>query len=417
MKFMKSIVLSLVLFLSMSIVYAQKKRIEFEDNLSWQQVKAKAKAENKFIFMDIFASWCGSCKWMDENVFDSEFVANFMNEKFVCVKMQTDSIRDAKCVESTAKIQRDYNIKSLPTFIFFDPEAKVVHKFVGAVSDSTFVKLAASALDPNKQYYTLLVKYKSGNLNSTQIPFLVKLSNYAGEVSEAKQIAEDYIDKYLLNLDERDLMTKGNLTFIRENLSSTQTRGFEFFMREREQINALLGPNKAEYAVRSIISKDYIPSGTNITITQQEWERLEKEVTSKFGCIGREMIYGRRMNYCLESKDWPNFTKYYVLYYKMALARPEWNINNMSWFLFNYSKDSTALLFACDVVMRYAMEEWYQNDPAAYDTYASLLYRCGRRDKAIDWQENAVKIAKGTPYEKTQQTNLIKMKRGEKTWF
>jgi thiol:disulfide interchange protein len=44
------------------------KGIRFEHGLSWAQVKEKAKAENKYIFMDCYATWCGPCKAMDKNV-------------------------------------------------------------------------------------------------------------------------------------------------------------------------------------------------------------------------------------------------------------------------------------------------------------------------------------------------------------
>jgi thiol:disulfide interchange protein len=44
------------------------KGINFENNLSWEQVKEKAKAENKYIFVDCYATWCGPCKAMDKEV-------------------------------------------------------------------------------------------------------------------------------------------------------------------------------------------------------------------------------------------------------------------------------------------------------------------------------------------------------------
>jgi len=39
--------------------------VEFDRDLTWQQVKLKAKAENKYIFMDCYATWCGPCKKME----------------------------------------------------------------------------------------------------------------------------------------------------------------------------------------------------------------------------------------------------------------------------------------------------------------------------------------------------------------
>ncbi len=38
------------------------KVIHFENGLSWEQIKEKAKAEHKYIFVDCYATWCGPCK-------------------------------------------------------------------------------------------------------------------------------------------------------------------------------------------------------------------------------------------------------------------------------------------------------------------------------------------------------------------
>ncbi|MBO9572315.1 MAG: hypothetical protein J7497_08925, partial [Chitinophagaceae bacterium] len=39
-------------------VHAADSGINFEVRLTWQQIKDKAKAENKFIFVDCYATWC-----------------------------------------------------------------------------------------------------------------------------------------------------------------------------------------------------------------------------------------------------------------------------------------------------------------------------------------------------------------------
>ncbi|ULT27695.1 thioredoxin domain-containing protein [Sphingobacterium sp. E70] len=43
--------------------------MKFVEGLSWKQVKERAKAENKFIFVELFATWCGPCQYMSNEVF------------------------------------------------------------------------------------------------------------------------------------------------------------------------------------------------------------------------------------------------------------------------------------------------------------------------------------------------------------
>ena len=45
--------------------------------LFWEQIKQKAKQENKYIFIDAYTTWCGPCKMMDEYVYANDSESNF----------------------------------------------------------------------------------------------------------------------------------------------------------------------------------------------------------------------------------------------------------------------------------------------------------------------------------------------------
>ncbi len=64
--------------------------MKFERGLSWQQVKEKAKSQNKYIFIDCYTTWCSPCKAMDKDVFSDKSVADLFNDKFVSFKLQMD---------------------------------------------------------------------------------------------------------------------------------------------------------------------------------------------------------------------------------------------------------------------------------------------------------------------------------------
>ena len=51
------------------------------------------------------------------------------------------------------------------------------------------------------------------------------------------------------------------------------------------------------------------------------------------------------------------------------------------------------------------------------DTYANLLYKTGKKDLAVEWEQKALNILKqnNEDYAGYQET-LDKMKKGEKTW-
>src|SRR5687768_11668505 len=67
--------------------------IKWTTGLSWQQVKQKAKTENKYIFLDCFTTWCGPCKVMDNNVYPNDSVGKYFNSKFISVRVQMDKTK------------------------------------------------------------------------------------------------------------------------------------------------------------------------------------------------------------------------------------------------------------------------------------------------------------------------------------
>src|SRR5580698_5571138 len=85
------LILCVFSFSGFSQVAALVPGVHFETGLSWDQVVLKARAENKFIFIDCYASWCGPCKEMDKLVYPEEKMGDFMNCRFISVKVQMDT--------------------------------------------------------------------------------------------------------------------------------------------------------------------------------------------------------------------------------------------------------------------------------------------------------------------------------------
>lgn len=247
-----------------------------------------------------------------------------------------------------------------------------------------------------------------------KMPAKIFAAKIDGDTKLAMDLTNDYLDNYLFKLKKNELMTKGNLLFICQNMFNTASRCFKFLNSNRVEVNAILGNNMAEYALRTAISRQFIPNENEWEKVKVDWDLLEKSLGSKFGQLGQETVLGKRMMYYLKIKDWTSFGKYYMFYFEKALERPEYNINDITWHLFLNVNNPKALEFAIDVVMKYAMVEWYQNDYHAYDTYANLLYKIGRIREGLEWEEKAVKLSKQN---KELVETLEKMRRGEQTWI
>src|ERR1700741_3886024 len=127
--------LNILLVLLPLLSFGQGKGIEFVKMPGWKQGLARAKAENKYIFVDCYATWCGPCKQMDDEVYTQSEVGGYFNTHFISVKVQVDKTpaddQDVrKWYRDAASLQSTYGIKALPTFLFFAPDGQPVHRSV-----------------------------------------------------------------------------------------------------------------------------------------------------------------------------------------------------------------------------------------------------------------------------------------------
>jgi len=54
--------------------------------------------------------------------------------------------------------------------------------------------------------------------------------------------------------------------------------------------------------------------------------------------------------------------------------------------------------------------------PAFMDTYANILYKMGKKDDALTWEQKAVDNSATNDEKAGYQATIDKMKKGEKTW-
>src|SRR5436190_1944165 len=73
-----------------SISLSTNKGVQWSEGLSWEQILQKAKAENKFIFVDFYATWCRPCHAMDKDVYPTAEVGKVVNDRFIAIKIQMD---------------------------------------------------------------------------------------------------------------------------------------------------------------------------------------------------------------------------------------------------------------------------------------------------------------------------------------
>jgi thiol-disulfide isomerase/thioredoxin len=424
-----------VFILSPFFSIAQSQGIAFEHGVSWQEVFQMAQKENKYIFVDCYASWCEPCKYMDKKVYPIDSVGAFMNQRYISVRMQMDTtpqdndeIRQWYAIALAAG--EKYHIESYPSYLFFSPDGQVVHKDIGGKNTRDFLSMVRAAMDPQQQYYTLLADYRSGNMNYTLMPVLVAAARRIKQDSLSKQVYLEYMNHYLDTLSEERLWTRDNIQFVSRYSSfvNVTDKIFQLYYQSRITIDSTMRDRDdghyADVLINRILYRDEVKPEVDealATTTEPRWHYLEKVISKNYDVVyAQKNILQGRVEYYKTKKSWKNYIKYFVRQQEMngieycqpELGKSNIDLNNVAYEVFQYDDNKRELEKALAWVNR-VLDAANKPDPQAMDTKANLLYKLGKKSEALTLEEKSYTLS---PRDEEIATNYEKMKSGLPTW-
>ena len=422
---MKRILLAFLMLplFTMAQTAASGEGMKFDHEHSWSEILAKAKAENKYIFMDCFTTWCCPCKYMSSTIFPMKEVGDFYNDKYIMVKVQFDTTaNDDAHVKSWFKdmeaINAKYKIMAYPTYLFFDPNGEAVHRAVGSSDAQTFLTKGKDAMNSDKQYYTLLKKYENGQKDPAFLRTLAKVADDAYDKANATKISKEYL------ATQTDLLTKENLDFLFQFTNAPTDPGFSTLMGNLDKVIAALGKDKVNSKMQYIIYNDMWASMRKInanpaTVVPDYSAIVEstlKQYPTQYATDIKDFADKQKIAFFLNKKEWNGFKESMAAYIKKngedKLTPQE--LNSYAWTVFENCKDMTCVTEALD----WSKRSFKDKENHMYiDTYANILYKLGRTKEAIEWEGKAAALVSDDAGQKKVYADTIeKMKKGEKTW-
>ncbi|MEO7920082.1 MAG: thioredoxin fold domain-containing protein, partial [Thermoanaerobaculia bacterium] len=100
--------------------------VPFIEDRPFADVIKKARAEKKPIMLDVVASWCGPCKYMDKTTFSDAAIVDWSRKTLVSARV------DAEKGEGR-KIATRYAVRSFPTILFLDSSGNEIDRLAGAL--------------------------------------------------------------------------------------------------------------------------------------------------------------------------------------------------------------------------------------------------------------------------------------------
>lgn len=276
---MKKFVLLFTCAFTIISVFAQT---DFQD-LSLDKALEKAKVENKLVFVDCYTSWCGPCKIMAEKVLPLKEVGEYMNSRFVCVKVDMEK-------GEGPKLAQRYQVSAYPTFLVLKTDGNLMLRVVGGTLDGKeFIKKVDAAFDTNSAA-NMDAEYMAGN---RKMDFLLKYTKAlvaAGEMARAKAIALDIIT----SLEDDQKCTEA-YWFIYETpgLSPIGSGNVAYLKKHVEQFRKNVGAERVDKRLADMfaLQLEGVIRGKDKNVKEENIVAF-KEMLDVYKLSGQDYLYG-----------------------------------------------------------------------------------------------------------------------------
>lgn len=230
---------ALALAVSSLAANAQGMSIEPDGTLFANAVK-KAKAEKKMVFLDCYTSWCGPCKMMAKDVFPQQSVGDFMNPRYVCIKI------DMEKGEGPA-LAKKLEVSAYPTFVIFNNDGKETGRFLGGSKADEFIERVKKASVDNGSS-ELDKRFADGDRSEEFLKSYLKTLGAAHRRAQANTVAEALLEGKAETFAADSTLAMVFMRYIQNPFCEP----FKYTAKHPETLVSTLGDVPVEMKMRSV---------------------------------------------------------------------------------------------------------------------------------------------------------------------
>lgn len=343
---------------------------------SWTETLAKAKKENKIIFVDAFTTWCGPCKWMAANAFVDKAAGEFYNKNFINAKIDMEK-------GEGVEMAKEFEVMAYPTLLFINGDGDLVHRSVGALDAESLLILGGRAIDPEQQLIGFINKYKNGNREPEFLKTYAGLLEESG-MSGAQEVANTYLK------GQENLLTEDNIQFIYDYTYVADDAYYGFMVKNKDKFYKIIGKEEVNQRFKDAIlypkyrAQDVDLAEIKTALSEVFSTKEAAQFTDEF-----EMTY---YAYRLRSDEFRDKYLAATVAYMEKYDIKDWEmLNSTAWTVFENTDDKDILEKACAWA-----EKSVKLDSNLYnnDTVAWICMQMGKKSKAKKFAEEAIKLGK-----------------------
>lgn len=366
--------ITFIFLLLFSSIISYSQGIEFFEG-SWDEALREAQQDDKIIFVDAYAKWCGPCKKMAKNVFTQDHVGRFFNERFINIKMDMEE-------PEGIKFGRNYPVGAFPTLFFLDSDGNVLQKSVGGKQAEALLALADKAIRSYDRTGEFEERYENGERDFDLMINYVSELNKVGKPSQ--KIANDYLN------EKPDISEKQKAEFLLVAVKESDSKLFDQLVNLKNLSISVSSEDKYERTVANAAMRT-VEKAFDYDYPALLEEAIDQFNSARIGDSKRFEMEARLFYAALSGnyQTWESLSQKFIKKYgkknpdvlKEQLAQ----INKY----FDYEQDAHEYAYlVCEKLIK------EEENSSNYIQYLRLLMNDKQNEKALEVCKKALKLFK-----------------------
>lgn len=330
---------------------------------TWEEAIEKAKLEDKLIFVDAYASWCGPCKRMSKTVFTEENVGTYYNQNYISLKLDMEK-------PEAATFRSLFPVSAYPTLFYFNEKGEVLKKKVGGMNPEDFLKLGTIIASSYDRSGDLAELYEKGDRSYDLVLKYVIALNNANKSST--RVANDFLRK------NKDLTDQQKATFLWEAMTRSDSRLFDLFIQNRSSIEGIVGKNEVAEKIEEAC---WNTVRTAIDFESEELLNDSKIVVNKhLKSKSKEFEYYADYEYAKALADIDKLNETALTIAQKVVKKDAEKLHDLCNELLQYKKVSNKVLAPSEKIASMVVDN--EENSEYLMTYSKILFENSKKKKA-----------------------------------
>ncbi len=394
-KIMNLIRLSTFLLVSIGVLFNQHVKaedpgttgIEFESG-NWQSIVDKAKKENKIIFLDAYASWCGPCKRMSADIFTDKQVADYYNSNFINAKIDME-------IGEGIELASLFEVQAYPTLLYVDANSNMVHRVCGYREVDNFIEEGRNAKTEGKRLKDIIASFDGAKASAEEMnAMLVTYRNACMDNSSA-------IEQYFSEKNATQCMEDKNWQLIMNHVNDPTSTAIKTINSNYPEFVSAFGKEEVDNKLMLTYQ-----SGFNRTLRTHDETKIAAIRESSTGLNDdirdRVQLYMNFENARFE-KNYDVYASNLIEYLNKYPTKDARMLNKYAWSFYE-NVDKKEYL---DKAIKWA-ETSVEVDPGYYnyDTLAAVHFKAGNKQQALSACNKAIELAQKSKEDYSETSEL-----------